>query len=128
MWLLAIPAAVALLLIGVFIFYPRKAAKKTQEFSGTVCKKCGAPIAVSNPSMIQNDSSVKRAACHTREFEELSLHGQNSQPPVDIRGGCHIPKDGRGECLPRNHRGKAQSIYSRYQGTRLRDWASAKMV
>jgi len=72
MWLLVIPAAAALLSIGVFTFYPRKAAKKAQEHSGTVsCKKCGAPIAVSNPSKILNDFSVMCTACHTREFYKL---------------------------------------------------------
>jgi hypothetical protein len=57
MWPLLIPAAAALLLTGVFVFYTRKAAKKTQELSGAVsCKKCGAPIAISNPSKIQHSA------------------------------------------------------------------------
>jgi hypothetical protein len=69
MSLLIITAAALLLLTCVFVFYPRKVETKLQEQDGTVfCKKCGARIAISNPSKIRQDFSAKCTACETRKF------------------------------------------------------------
>ena len=47
----------------------REGKNKTQEPDGTViCKKCGKPVAISNPSKIYQDFSAKCIACGTRNF------------------------------------------------------------
>ena len=70
--LVLILAAAVPILAGMFLFYPRKVAKPSQEPTGTVsCKKCSARIAVSNPSKLQHDFSLKCTACETRKFYKL---------------------------------------------------------
>jgi P pilus assembly chaperone PapD len=65
-------AAAALLLTSGFFFFPRKAKKRSQEPAATLsCKKCGARIAVSNPSKLHAEFSVKCAACETRKLYKL---------------------------------------------------------
>jgi len=72
MSLLLITAAAVLLLTGVFFLYPRKVGKRPQELAGTVsCKKCGARIAVSNPSKLHHEFSVRCTACETRKLYKL---------------------------------------------------------
>ena len=69
---LLIIAAAMLLLTSVFFFYPRKVEKRSQEVAGTVsCKKCGIRIAVSNPSKLHHEFSVRCTACETRKLYKL---------------------------------------------------------
>jgi DNA-directed RNA polymerase subunit RPC12/RpoP len=65
--------AAVLLSMGVaFFFYPRKVEKRTQELAGTVlCKKCGTRIAVSGPSKVHHEFSVKCTACDSRKLYNL---------------------------------------------------------
>jgi hypothetical protein len=69
MKLLLIFGAVGIVSTLVYFFFPRKMAKKaSQEPAGAVsCKKCGARIAVSNPSKLRQEFSVKCTACDTRK-------------------------------------------------------------
>jgi P pilus assembly chaperone PapD len=67
-----ITAAAALLLTSVLFFFPRKAKKRLQEPAATLsCKKCGARIAVSNPSKLHAEFSLKCTACETRKVYKL---------------------------------------------------------
>ena len=69
---LIIIAAAVLLLTGVFFLFPRKVARRSQEIAGAVsCKKCGARIAVSNPSKLHHEFSVRCPACETRKLYKL---------------------------------------------------------
>jgi DNA-directed RNA polymerase subunit RPC12/RpoP len=78
MWLLLLLAVALLLLASVLFFYPRKLAKETKEIDATVyCKKCGARIAVSNPSKLRGEFSVECTACQTRKIYK----------PVDLKSG-----------------------------------------
>jgi P pilus assembly chaperone PapD len=70
--MVVIIVAAVLLLTSAFFFYPWKVETRSQELAGTVsCKKCGARIAVSNPSKLHLEFSVKCTACETRKLYKL---------------------------------------------------------
>lgn len=70
-----ISAAALFLSTCVLIFQGRKLKSKVQEPRGAVsCKKCGASIAVSNPSAIQQDFSATCPACLTSDtYKKIDL-------------------------------------------------------
>jgi P pilus assembly chaperone PapD len=71
---LPIIAAAVIILTGVFFFFftRRKVEKRPQEHAGAVsCKKCGKRIAVSNPSKLHHEFSLKCTACDTRKLYKL---------------------------------------------------------
>ena len=66
-----ISAAALFLSTCVLIFHGRKLKSKVREPTGCVsCKKCGASIAVSSPSAIQQDFSATCPACLTSEADK----------------------------------------------------------
>lgn len=70
-----ISAAALFLSTCVLIFSGRKPKTKVQEPTGAVsCKQCGARIAVSNPSTIQQDFSATCPGCGTSDtYKQIDL-------------------------------------------------------